>query len=1069
MSKSHRIFVNCFFGNSFLYGPIFQVWGLLLKTKKHDDICFDAESIIGGKNGVLKGLNREYPVEIRGEPECSTGCPAGVNVKAYVNLVANRRFEEAVEVIRRRNPFPAVCGRVCTRPCENSCEQSEKGDSVSIRALKRYASDYELAHRPLVMEQCETIYNEKIAIIGAGPAGLSAGVDLIRMGYPITVFEAEEEPGGMLRHAIPPYRLPDRVLKREIDWIKGLGLEIKTGVKIDDPKSLFKQGYSAVLIATGAPKSFSLDIEGEEANGVVDALWFLHGISEDNPIKIEGDIVVIGGGSTAFDAARSAVRLGAKKVTLAYRRGIEEMPAEKEEIEEAQEEDVEILTLAIPKKVIVKNKKVTGVEFLKAELGEPDESRRKKPVPVKGSEFVVNADFIIPAIGAKPDVGKVGDTKITTSKGRIDVKEMGATSVKGVFAAGDVETGPSSVVEAVGRGHEAAKGINIYLRKAKAAEDSVKPVPIVLGSPKYSNSLHSPKKLEKKERVTSFNEVKRSLVDFEAVEEASRCTNCGPCSVCTICLPNCNHKQLVAQTENVSFLLKVPCNLSSAVTEKGSSVFKLESGGNEKLVTLHSLTPVVDTDCCIGCGRCEEVCAYMAIRNILRKDGKTVAEVDHDSCVSCSACVSVCPSGAISQGYMSDNEILSRLSEKKTPYKGAKALMSYWSTPSPAFGIYDGVVEIMSARKPSPSFLINALVRSGRGVLVVGPDEKTGSHYLPWEEHPFDVVQQAKNLLKLVGVSPDRIQYKGVSNETSPSVLLKEFSQSLDKKKLGALKAPLPKSVKGPLGESMAALRIMGANPDIKPSDDTITIQPVKSGGVAFFEGCLPMLHRVGETHKLFDLSSTRQAIYDLMRRMKIDVGFIEGFSCPSKGLLQTKTNGIEEIVSKITSNNLKSFKKANPSKLILGTPEVFSSFSKEKDFGTILSLPDELLKTMKKSKDFSPVKKTVAIHRACGMENDPFYETTKKLLELMPGITIVELNGRCEHRGLENLDGDSKEAALNLMKEAVRKGADMIACTSPYCESHLLLSRREGSWRSVDVEVTDVYKLLLSSLGGDI
>ena len=1030
---------------------------------------FDAESIIGGKSGVIRGLDKEYKIEIKGKPECSNACPAGINVKAYVNLIANRKFEEAVEVIRQANPFPAVCGRVCTRPCEDSCEHGVEGDPVSIRALKRYASDYELARRPLVMGPCKTVYDEKVAIIGAGPAGLSAAVDLVRIGYPVTVFEAQKEPGGMLRYAIPPYRLPDRTLKREIDWIKRLGIEIKTGVKVDDSVALFKKGYSAILIATGASKSFSLDIEGEGSDGVIDALWFLRRICDDSPIKIEGNVVVVGGGSTAFDAARSAIRLRAKKVTLAYRRGIEEMPANKEEIEHAREEGVEILTLAIPNKVIVKGGKATGVKFLKAELGEPDESGRRRPVPIKRSEFIINADIIIPAIGTRPDVGVVGNSKIIASNGRINVKDKGYTSLKGVFAAGDVETGPSSVVEAIGRGHEAASGINAYLRRVELANigDSVKSVPIVLESPTYSRSLHSSKKLGKEERITSFNEVEGSLTDFETVDEASRCFTCGPCDVCTVCLPNCYHKQVVAQTEREAFLLKVPSDLSCVVAEKGPSTVKVKANGTEKSMTLHSLIPVVDIDRCIGCGRCEEVCAYKAIRNVLKKDGRIVAEVVHNFCASCSACVSACPSGAISQGYMSDKEILSRVYEKKTPFEGIKALMSYWSTPSPAFD-YDGIVEVMSARKPTPSFLIRALARSGKGLLVIGPDEKTESHYLPWEEHPLNVIQQARSLLKLIGISPNRIQYEAVPNGTNPSGLLKEFSKSLDKKKLGMLKAPLPKSINGPLGESMTILRIMGANPDIKPSDSVIPIQPVKSGGTAFFEGCLPMLHWIGEVHKLFDLGPTRQAIYDLMKKMKIDAGFIEGFSCPSKGLLQAKTKGIKEIVSKIESNNLKSFKKVNPKKVILGTPESFSSFSKEKDFGMTLSLPDELLNVAKKSKDFSPIKKTVALHHACAMENDPFYETTKKLLDLIPGLTIVELKEQCEHRGLENFDGNSKETALHLMKEAVSKDVDMIVCTSPYCESHLLLSQRDGSWRLVDIEVTDVYKLLLSSLEGD-
>jgi len=892
------------------------------------------------------------------------------------------------------------------------------------------------------------------------------------MGYSVTVFEAKKEPGGMLRYAIPPYRLPKRILKREIDWIKGLGIEIITEKQINDPKTLFKKGFSTILIAEGSPQSLPMRIKGEKAEGVVDPLLFLNKINTNTPMNVSGDVVVIGGGSTAFDVARSAVRLGTKKVTLAYRRGINEMPAETEEIKDAKKEGVKIKTLAIPKKIIVKNRKATGIEFFKAKLGKPDGSGRKRPIPIKGSEFVINADLIVPAVGAKPDVGSIGNVKITNGKDRIEVKEHGSTKLKGVFAAGDVETGPSSVVDAIGRGHIAAKGINAYLRGVDnfEEEDTEKLIPIVVESQKCSHLLHLPKRLEKKEMISSFDEVEKSFADFEAVEEAARCFTCGPCHVCSVCLPNCDHKQLIARIENTTFLLKVPRDLSYELTKKGQFTYKIKSNGKIKSINLQSLTASVDSDLCIGCGRCEEVCAYKAVKNVLAKDKKTIAEVDHDSCASCGACVSVCPTGAITQGYMSDRKILLRLQEKKTSYSGIKALMSYWSTPTHAFEFYDDVVEVMSARKPSPSFLIRALARAGRGLLVIGPDEKTGSHYLPSEEYPFDTVQKAKNLLKLVGISPDRIQYKSVPNGTDPSDLLQKFSQSLDKRKLKNLTVPIPKSTANPLGESMTLLRIMWANSDTKPLDDFISLPPAESKGVAFFEGCMPMLHAVGKSHKLFDLGPTRRAIHELMEKTKINSGSIQELSCPAKELLHVKIDGARDIVEKITTKNLKAFNKVKPNRLILGTPEAFVTFSKEKDFGTVSSLPGELLKKLKELKGFSPIKKTVAIHRACMMEKDPFYDATKKLLKLIPEISIVELDGKCGHNKFDSLDGNSKKSALNLFSEATKKGADTILCTSPYCESHLLLSQREGSWRSTDIEITDVYKLLLSSLErGDI
>ena len=876
----------------------------------------------------------------------------------------------------------------------------------------------------------------------------------------------------MLRFGIPPYRLPDRILKREIDWIKGLGVEIKTGKKIKDPAALIKEGFSSVLIAGGAPKSFPLGIEGEKSKGVIDALNFLRDINEGNYKKISGNVVVIGGGSTAFDAARSAIRIGAKKVTLAYRRGIDEMPAEKEEVEAAKDEHVDILTLAIPNKIIAKDGRVAGVEFLKAKLGEPDKSGRRRPIPIESSEFTVKADIIIPAVGAMPDIGPVGGVKVTTPKGVVDVTENGHTIIEGVFAAGDVEMGPSSVVEAIGRGHEAARGINAYLREIIPSEtqDLVKTLQIYLGSPIRSKTKYKPKRLVKKGKISTFDEVEGSFKDFEAVEEASRCFSCGPCYACPVCLPNCKNKQLVAEIENSTVLVKAPSELSSEINEKGPKNFKLKSeDGSTKTIKLYSLTSRADSNLCIGCGRCEEVCAYRAIKNIVSKEERTVSQVAHDSCASCSACVSECPSGAISQGYMSDKEILSRLEKKKTPYDGVKALMSYWSTHSPFFGSHDGVVELMSARKPSPIFLIRALARTGRGLLVIKPDKATGSHYLPWEEPPNLVVENTWKLLKSIGISPYRIKYVDLPENKNPTDLLKEFSKELDKKGLGKLFVPIPTQINSPFGEAMALLRIIATNSDKKPSDDFTKLSPVKKGSNAYFEGCLPMLHLMGEAHKLYDLSETRIAIFELLKILKVNTGFIEGFSCPSKGLLQLKTNGIKEIVSKIAENNIKAYRKANPKKIIIGTPEAFTSFSKDKEFGKITSIVDEITSAVKKTKGLHSIKRTVALHKACGMEKDPFYDSTKKLLKLIPGIKIVELKSKCGHSSFENINGDSKKSAVKLMKDAVKKGADVIVCNSPYCESHLMMCSREGSWRAVDIEISDVYRLLLSSITGEI
>lgn len=1007
---------------------------------------------------------------VKNKPECSNACPAGINVKAYISLIANRKFEEAVEVIREANPFPAICGRVCNRPCEEHCEIGLDGDSVQIRALKRFACDYELARRPLYTKPCENIYKEKIAVIGAGPAGLSAALDLIRMGYYVNVFEAKDEPGGMLRYAIPSYRLPKRILKREIDWIKSLGVEIITKKRIGKPEKLLKEGFSAVLIAQGSPKSLNLNIKGEEAEGVIDPLLFLHNVNTKKKIKLNGEVVVIGGGSTAFDVARSAVRLGAKKVTIAYRRSIKEMPAELEEIEDAKREGVNIKTLLTPEEIITENGMVKGINFFKAKLGEPDESGRRKPIPIKNNIIFIKADLIFPAVGAKPDIKYFKHLKITNEKERIEVEDGNKTKYKGIFAAGDVQTGPSYVVEAIKQGHIAANGIHSYLRGTKEfkIDNNFDNIPVIEEFNEFSKYIHIPKRLTENKRLNSFHEVEKSFIDFEAVDEASRCFRCGPCNLCSVCLPNCDNKQLIANIDNSRFLLKVPRSLSSFIYDNDNTNYDIKYNGDIKHIKLRSLIARVDSNLCIGCGRCEEVCSYRAITYNFKKNKPIVAEVDHNSCASCSACVSVCPTGAISQGYMSDDEILSRLNKKKPVYKYVKAFMSFWSTSSNFLEIFDGMVELMSIRKLSPSFIIRGLARTDRGLLLIGPDERTGSHYLPWENSPKDVVEKAKKLLKSVGISTDRIKYLEIRHKTNPDSLLEKFSKNLDNKKIKRFDILIPNIKMNPLSESITLLRIFSANPDKKPEDDLIRIPPAKKNGVALFEGCLPLLNLIGHSHKLFDLSHYRISIHGLLKKLDFDYGQIPDLLCPSRGLLDLDIDESCKIVDLIAENNISNYNKIKPCKLILCTPESYITFSKLNAYKNITSLPNELYKALKKSNEFKPVNKTIAIHRACNLNKDPFFDDTKKLLSLIPGVSIIDLKVECGFDGFDNLNADSKIKSLKLMNAALEKNADIIICTSPYCTSHLLLSNREGSWRTKDIEINNLYSILLSSLKED-
>ena len=1043
--------------------------GPSLKKKQHSSPPFDVITDCTEDKCVISGADKPYIIQVSTPPLCSDQCPAGINVKSYIRLIANRKFEEAVDLIRQANPFPAVCGRICTRPCEEFCELGKTGDPIAIRELKRYAAEYELARRPLTSEPCPCTSEDKVAIIGSGPAGLTAAVDLIRLGYPVTVFEEKPLPGGMLRYGIPSYRLPTRILNKDIEWITGLGVTITPNTKINDPASLLSKGYAAVLIAGGAPKSFTLGIQGEDADGVIDALWFLEQINSKQDITLSGTVVVIGGGSTAFDVARSAQRIGAENVSIAYRRSIEEMPADAEEIQEAQDEGITLQTQVIPTRILKKKKQVSGIEFIKTKLGDPDTTGRRTPHPIPNSEFVVDAEFIIPAVGAMPNVGLVGGVKVTTKKGVIDVSSYGKTPIDGIYAAGDVEMGPSSVVEAIGRGHLAAQGIHAYLQSIPLEELHSTPllIPIVRERKKHSLAAYTKKKHLDTAKVLTFTDTTCSLTDFEAVEEASRCFTCGPCQSCPTCLPNCSNKQLCAQIDERDYLLKVPRPLSAEITHKGSQQLPVRCNEQHTTIRLETLTAQVNQELCLGCGRCEELCAYRAIQNKIIKGKRTTSLVNHDACSSCSACVSSCPSGAISQGYMSDQHILSRIARQPTPYKGVKALMSFWHTPAPTFGDIAGVIELMSVRKISPTFLIQALITAGRGLCIIGPKEPGASHYLPWEEPPHQVIKKTHILLKSIGISPDRIRYIPTSTVLDPAHVLKKYAQELEKRHLDHLQCPIPTDDLSPLGKTMILMRILATKPDVKPSPSHSTSKSKGKNTLAVFEGCIPLLDSIGRANHLFDLTDLRTALHSLLQDCSISYSLITDLRCPSAGLLDLDLPEKTKIVQSIFQYNTKLLIKHKSKDLLLITPESYASFLHEDYPISIRSLPQYLIDTKKLKNLKAPYPITVALHPACAMQNDPFLHPTQQLLDSIPNVTTVLLTSPCQHTHFSALTGESKLAAIHLMEEAKRLQADMVVCTSPYCHSHLLLSQRIGSWRPVEIPITDLASFLCRC-GGD-
>ncbi len=483
--------------------------------------------------GVCKGLVRA---------KCTNACPAEVDVPSYVALVAQGRYADALEVHRRRNPFALVCGRVCPAFCEDKCRRGEMDQPIAIRQVKRFMADHELSV-PWTPPQLEEAKSEKVAVIGAGPAGLTAALRLAQKGYPVTVFEALPVAGGMMAVGIPEYRLPHDVLNVEIENIKRAGVEIKLNTALgkdftlDDLLDGVGAGlpgpYKAVIMAIGAHKSHELCIEGEDMAGVYHGTQFLCDIALGKAPALTGKrVAVVGGGDVAVDAVRSAWRLGADEVHLVYRRSRVDMPARDEEVEAAETEGVQFHFLTNPSRVIG-NGKVTGVELLHQQLGEFDVSGRRRPSPIPGSEFTLDVDVLIPAIGQEPDLACVsGDSEIDTGHGAPFVVSEGlATTHRGVFAAGDAVLGPSTVIQAVAQGNQVADQVDHYLRTGRVEKLVFRPGYEVIEQrfdmEQYYKAVRPrARELAVERRRGNFDEVELPFDETTIQEECKRCVRC---------------------------------------------------------------------------------------------------------------------------------------------------------------------------------------------------------------------------------------------------------------------------------------------------------------------------------------------------------------------------------------------------------------------------------------------------------------------------------------------------------------------------------------------------------------
>lgn len=581
---------------------------------------------------------------------CTNNCPSNVDVQSYIALTSLGKKREAIKLIKENNPLPLSICRVCVRNCEDACRRNFIDEPVAVNCLKRYLADFDAPDK--WTPEIKAKKNKKVAVIGSGPAGLTCSYYLAVEGYDVKIFEKYPELGGMLRYGIPEFRLPNDVLDSEIKWILDTGnIEFQTDIElgidfsIEDLKS---RGFDSVFVGVGAQKASILGLDGEEkTKGIFKGIDFLRKISSNNKENIlNGNVLVVGGGNTAIDAARTALRTGADSVKIVYRRSINEMPAAAEEVEAAQEEGVEILFLTNPKSLIIENNIVTGLECLQMRLEETKPGQRPRPVPIEGSEFIINCDAVISAIGQSVDTNfvKKETSSILNKWDNIIINnDTFETSIPGVFAGGDSVTGPLTAISAINQGKQAARSIMNYLDNGQNLPKnkfySFKHNLSVISE----NEFDDCKKIERQkaneipisERINNFNEIDLGFDEKQTLAETKRCLECG-CSEYADCS-----------------LRKYCDEYSIDITNFIGETKKYKVDHRHPFISF-------DPNKCINCGKCVRTCAeilnvsalgfvYRGFKSIVKPAmEKSLAETN---CISCGNCIDVCPTGAISENF----------------------------------------------------------------------------------------------------------------------------------------------------------------------------------------------------------------------------------------------------------------------------------------------------------------------------------------------------------------------------------------------------------------------------------
>ncbi|MCX5754398.1 MAG: FAD-dependent oxidoreductase [Candidatus Krumholzibacteria bacterium] len=687
---------------------------------------------------------------------CTLACPTRINARGYVSLISDGRFAEALALIRERNPFPGVCGRICPRPCEAACTRGDRDEPIAICALKRFVFDLEMKRGINPTAPARAHRAEKVAVVGAGPSGLAAARELALLGYPVTVFEAKDRPGGML-NLIPAFRLPPAVVARETRAILEAGIELVAGTEFGKDitwKRLKRRGYRALLLGTGAWRPvWKWGAPG--IMGVAHAIDFLRYAA----LEVEDKrVVVAGDGMMALDCSRTAVRLGARSVTLVIGRSRELAPVRAEDLVQAEKEGVKTLFLARPARVATKGRKLAGISFVKLEEGRPDATGRRDTLEITGSEFTGTADIFVDAYGRAIDVkGFASALALSmTPAGALAIDPAtSAVGAEGVFAAGDLVTGPRSVVEAIASGQKAAYRIHHYL----SGETIESPLDLTIDGGiahrEYTleaaagvKDLRGPMPLETAaKRMKDFNETEKGYASQAARREAGRCLRCGPCGECEVCVDICEKKDFMMRLgEDGAIHVHAGREFWSSTPDR----VILELGSERaEAVPIRTICKVDET-LCVGCGRCADLCGYKAVQVEARPGGRFVARVDELACKGCGSCAAVCPTGAIDQRNFDHASVMKRL-EGISSSRAKVLFVCHWARPERLDLPRDVlVIETMCAGRVPPRFIMEAALRGSRKVLVCGCADED-CHYGFGRSSASRVVEQCRSLLRLFG------------------------------------------------------------------------------------------------------------------------------------------------------------------------------------------------------------------------------------------------------------------------------------------------------------------------------